>query len=408
MLKQLLPALLVLFSLSVDAQPCIQNSHSLSFNGFSDVTLNSDNNLQISGSITVEAWIYPTVWAISSAQGTIVCHHSWTSGGEMGYVLRAGGNGELSFNIAGMDTNGVAMSWQEALSISNALSLNTWSHVAGTFDGSTVKVFINGLQVGSTAFTGTIVPPVAFPLSIGSLSDGGMPAGRYWNGRMDEVRIWSRALTGAELASNMNTHISAAQQTGLVGYWRFNEGMGTTLADSSASGNNGTASGTTFITQVPFNQSAATPVIIPNGNVLTSTLAVTYQWNLNGNAIPNATGQSWTAVQNGTYTVTVTDSLGCFATSGPYFITGVGISELNDGYNLSYYCENGNLFIQCIRGEMPDWISLLDMGGRTLIHTQSMGSQLVTIPVSNFSSGIYLLQFESNNRITGSGKLLIH
>src|SRR5688500_15947641 len=100
-MHKLLPALLLFCVSSAFAQPCIQNSHSLNFSGFSDVVLNSGNNLQMSGSMTVEAWIFPVSWAISSSQGTIVCHHSWTSGGEMGYVLRAGGSGELSFNIAG-------------------------------------------------------------------------------------------------------------------------------------------------------------------------------------------------------------------------------------------------------------------------------------------------------------------
>src|SRR5436190_5875146 len=109
MRKNLLSLVLILFFGVTQAQPCIENTHSLNFNGSSSITLNSNTNLQlIETAITVEAWIYPTSWAFDPANGTIVCHHSWTSGAEMGFVLRAGGTGQLSFNIGGMDPLGVA------------------------------------------------------------------------------------------------------------------------------------------------------------------------------------------------------------------------------------------------------------------------------------------------------------
>src|SRR5205823_3470030 len=103
---------------------------------------------------------------------------SWSQG-EQGYVLRAGGTGILSFNIAGVDTNGVPVSWVEVLSPSGALTLNTWTHVAGTYDGNNLRLYINGILIASTPFTGTIVPSTAFPARIGSLSDAQIPPSRY-------------------------------------------------------------------------------------------------------------------------------------------------------------------------------------------------------------------------------------
>jgi hypothetical protein len=274
--------------------------------------------------------------------------------------------------------------------------LNTWTHVAGTFDGSNVRIFVNGIQVGITPFSGTIAPATTIPMAIGRLSDTGVAASRYWSGRIDEVRIWRRALISPELQTNMNTHLNPAQQTGLAGYWRFNEGTGTTLNDLTANGNNGIVNGATFVTPVPFNQSAATPTIIPNGNTLTSTLATTYQWNVNGSPIPNATGQVWQAVQNGTYTVTVTDSLGCSATSGPYFITTIGVNELSDGSTLSIHQNASSIYVTVTGNGGMENIRLIDLNGRIVYESTTGGESSHEISIAGFIKGIYIVEVSGN------------
>ena len=70
------------------------------------------------------------------------------------------------------------------------MPLNVWSHLAATYDGATLRLFVNGAQAASQAFTGSIAT------STGVLRIGGNGVwGEYFQGRIDEVRIYNRALT---------------------------------------------------------------------------------------------------------------------------------------------------------------------------------------------------------------------
>ena len=72
----------------------------------------------------------------------------------------------------------------------------------------------------------------------------------YFNGNIDEFSIWSDALTQAEIQAYTSTSLSGSE-TGLVGYWNFNAGSGTTLTDQTSNSNNGTINGATWSTDVP-------------------------------------------------------------------------------------------------------------------------------------------------------------
>ena len=70
-------------------------------------------------------------------------------------------------------------------------------------------------------------------------------APNYFSGNINDVTIWNLALTQQEIQSYMTTP-PAGSETGLVGYWNFNEGTGTTLTDQTSNGNNGTIYGATW------------------------------------------------------------------------------------------------------------------------------------------------------------------
>lgn len=375
-------------SVSLMAQPCITNTNSLSFSAAS-VNFTSDINLAPDSSITVEAWIRATSWALNVYDGTVLCKHSWSLG-EQGYVLRAGNNGQVDFTVCGKDSLGNSISWVSAVSPSGVMSLNTWYHVAGTYDGDSVRVFINGVQQAATALVHGMIAGTAYPIKIGRISDQAQSQTRYWNGQIDEVRIWDRALDTAEINAKRTHHLIASQETGLVGYWRFNEGSGISITDQTTSGNNGTTGGATWSLLVPFNQTTAAPVIFPNGFVLTSSLtAVSYQWNLNGTPITGAIGQSWTAVANGTYTVTITDTAGCSATSGPYVIAGVGINEIV-ATDIIVKNEQEQLTISLRNGAMIKNIEIVNAAGQR-IDFSTCHSNTVNWSKNNLRSGIYQL-----------------
>ena len=85
------------------------------------------------------------------------------------------------------------------------LALNTWTHLAATFDGATLRLFVNGTQVSSISHAGTIATSPN-PLGIG----GDSLYGQYFSGRIDEVRIYNTALTAAQVQTDMNTAIGGS------------------------------------------------------------------------------------------------------------------------------------------------------------------------------------------------------
>ena len=82
------------------------------------------------------------------------------------------------------------------------LPTNTWTHLAATFDGTTLRLYVNGAQVSSVAKTGSIVTSTN-PLQIG----GDNIYGQYFAGLIDDVRVYNSALSQSEIATDMNTPV---------------------------------------------------------------------------------------------------------------------------------------------------------------------------------------------------------
>lgn len=377
------------------AQPCIPNTHSLNFNGNSQyLTVANQAGLDITDSITVEAWIFPTQWAATSAQNSVVCKHGW-SAGEQGYVLRVGGTGQLSFNFAGLDTTGTPVSWIDNISPAGALTINTWNHIAGTFDGTQSVIYINGVAQGTTPFTGTIVSS-SYPLTIGRLSDGAQAALRYFGGFMDEVRIWHRALSAAEILSQKNDHIDPATATGLVSYWRMNDGTGTT-ATELVGGHNATTNGNLWSALVPFNSAPPTPAVVFNGTLLVSNASSGNQWYLNGVLIPGATQMTYAPTVNGAYTVMVTNTSGCTATSNPYNVTTVSLQEQIKTESIFLSPNPAHVVITIEHAfNSPTLITVSDLSGKAVLKQVIMGNS-IQLPVAAIKSGCYLIELSNDD-----------
>ncbi len=205
----------------------------LEFDGTDDYVLISDHSsLNSDSTITVEAWIKADAYGRNVYDNSIFCKHGW-SRGNLGYVLRCGSNGKISFNIS--DGSGT---WREAASAS-IMETGIWYHVAGSFDGDSVNVYINGELVGTTLYTGYISPSSGLTARIGDLANGG---GRLFDGMIDEVRVWSTAVDQATLRDWMCRKVNSAHPNvaNLEGNWRLNEDSGTTTLDESGNSNSGT------------------------------------------------------------------------------------------------------------------------------------------------------------------------
>ena len=87
------------------------------------------------------------------------------------------------------------------------LPLNTWTHLASTYDGTTLRLYVNGTQVGSVPASGSI------DVSTGALRIGGNAIwGEYFAGLIDEVRVYNRALSQAEIQTDMNTPVGSPER----------------------------------------------------------------------------------------------------------------------------------------------------------------------------------------------------
>ena len=120
-----------------------------------------------------------------------------------------------------------------------------WVHLAGTFDGTYIRLYINGTLASEVLSPGTIAANSA-PLLIGRTdTGGGGEADRdYFDGRIDDVRLWSFSLSQNEIRHSMGLRLtpgwaSALRLHGLIGCWNFNEGVGTIALDSALPPNHG-------------------------------------------------------------------------------------------------------------------------------------------------------------------------
>jgi hypothetical protein len=159
----------------------------LVFSGSSYVTVNDSPSLDLSSGMTLEAWVSPsstpTTWstAIMKEQPSFYI-----------YTLYAGSPANQP-NAYMMTAGGKA-----GIPGPSALPLNTWSHLAATYDGATFALYVNGALV-ATKSAATNLVQASGPLHIG----GNDIWGEYFRGTIDEVRIYNRALAQAEIQNDM-------------------------------------------------------------------------------------------------------------------------------------------------------------------------------------------------------------
>jgi hypothetical protein len=110
----------------------------------------------------------------------------------------------------GSDTPGVGGTWaagNQNTVAPSVLPVNTWTHLAATFDRTTVRLYVNGAQVASQAQTTLLTTSTA------TLQIGGDVYGENFAGRIDEVRIYNRALSAAEIQGDMITAVGSPPDT---------------------------------------------------------------------------------------------------------------------------------------------------------------------------------------------------
>jgi hypothetical protein len=164
----------------------------LSFNGTSSrVTVPDSNTLDLTRASTIEAWVRPTAL---SGWATVVLKER--TGGIV-YSLYANNAGNVP----------VGQLWTGAerdAAGTSKLALNVWTHLAASWDGATLRLYLNGTEAGSVAVGSTLAASTG-PLSIG----GNGIWGEYFKGLIDEVRVYDRALSAVEIQSDMQRAVSS-------------------------------------------------------------------------------------------------------------------------------------------------------------------------------------------------------
>jgi cysteine-rich repeat protein len=182
--------------------------------------------LHVNGALTIDAWVYPTGPGDPSVGGVIVSKE-----GE--YWLGRWGDGRLAWALA--DGN-----WVARVS-SYTLPEREWAHVAFTYDGAAglAKLLVNGLLVQQWSAGASIgdVDPASNNLEIGRRAGGSQP----FDGRLDEVRVWSTALSAHDVVTVAGGAAAAGPGVDPVVWYRFDE-QGDTIADASGNGFDGSIS----------------------------------------------------------------------------------------------------------------------------------------------------------------------
>jgi hypothetical protein len=253
---------------SVTLNSNVGNNNAINFVRTSNqyVTVPHSASTNLGATFTMEAWV-----RYSGANSTIIDKGNYN----FLWSLNANSNG----NKMGFYTRNTG-AWVYSTGI---VPENTWTHVAITLNAGTLTFYINGVASGTASVT---FSQDAQPMNIGRQQPT-FCACNHFNGTMDELRLWNVVRTPAQMLTNMNNTIPT-NSAGLVAYYKFDEGTGTSTADATSNGNNGTLVNTPTW-QVPSTSPVNAVVWSPGG----------------------ATTPTIVATTTGTYMATVMNGYGC-------------------------------------------------------------------------------------------------
>lgn len=167
--------------------------------------------LNITGDITVEAWIKPEE-NVKQAIFKFIISKNYNAKGFALLMVGQGGRERIQFEA----TERLAYGTNEGY-VEKAFR-NTWIHVAGVVEAGRQRLYINGILVRENAKQ-AVLQPTTMPLQI-----GGSPWSSF-HGSIDEVRIWNVARTQEQINHDRGRYLTG-KEPGLVGYWTFDEGQG--------------------------------------------------------------------------------------------------------------------------------------------------------------------------------------
>ncbi|MEG4917410.1 LamG domain-containing protein, partial [Microcoleus sp. B7-D4] len=217
------------------------------------VNLGKKPQFKIEKTITLEAWICV---AAQKKYAGIISNIFKSGATESGYGLLLDGESGIYFGLK-VPTLGI----QYLSSGANTITLNKWHHIAGTYDGQEMKLYVDGVEKAKQAYTGNNINyNPENDLLFGMYKDNN--AFLAFPGKIAEIRIWKITRTQQEIQNNFSQRL-AGNESGLVGYWPLNEGSNNIAHERTSKTNHGVINGANWEqSQVPLTKQ---PVLTFNG-----------------------------------------------------------------------------------------------------------------------------------------------
>jgi len=234
----------------------------------------NDTSLDVHDAFTVEVWVKGDIIQPPTANGygRIVDKHQWST--QTGYGLSR----EPFTNSTLMDFYDLSGT-QHTLLGQTPITDEQWHHIAATYDGNAMRMYIDGLLENTSIIGNLQVRPSTNILGIGANWDGAN--WQHFGGEIDEVRIWRVARSHRQIVSAMMDTLESqyylSPDSGLIGYWRFNlyEDLGINgdgpddVRDLTYNQNHGDANNNPLlIPSAAFSGITLTPVVLFSSNNL--------------------------------------------------------------------------------------------------------------------------------------------
>ena len=236
---------------------------------------------------SVSAWAYADplpVWP----QSTLV-ENGLGTGGPIGLVIRLK---DLDQDFGPLGSTTTDSDTRINVDENTGFPTGAWQQVGVVAEGSTIRLYRNGAEVAvATNYSGTLAVAASPALGIGAtLDDSGAPSGGYWQGKIDDVGVWTQALTAAQMASIFNAGQAGKDLTQADQYQNLPPA----------------------ITEQPQNASRFVGETVTFSVKASGTGTLSYQWKLNDQAIAGATNSTYSIASvseadAGDYLVVVTN-----------------------------------------------------------------------------------------------------